>query len=56
MEILHVELHLFMTVLVTDDVIVSPATLISVDTSVANISRLLWLQECTVSLCGVSTP
>jgi hypothetical protein len=55
-EILRVELRLFMTILVTDVVIVSLATLISVDTSVANISWLLWLCECAISLCGVSTP
>jgi len=45
-----------MTILVTDIVTVSLATLISVDTSVANVSWLLWLRECAVSLCGVSTP
>ena len=56
MEILRVELRLFMTMLVTDVVIVSLATLISIDTCVANVSWLLWLRECAVSLCGVSTP
>jgi len=55
MEILHVELCLFMTMLVTDVDVVSLATFISIHTTVANISWLLWLSECSVSLCGVST-
>ena len=38
MEILCVELRIFLTMFVTDDVIVSLAALISVDTSVANVS------------------
>jgi len=45
-----------MTALVTDVVVVSLATLFSIDTTVANISWLLWLHECSVSLFGVSTP
>ena len=45
-----------MIMLVTDDVVVSLATLISIDTNVANVSWLSWLHECAVSLCGVSTP